>query len=183
MRRVQSLAPREVRGYLGLGRVYLTEGDLLAARAQFEQAQRLAPGDPRPRAFLATTDRRMGQYDRALGELEPLVRAFPRDRQLWFDEGMCNYLTGQFEPAARAFQAMLDIDPDDLAAHYNRMRCLRQLHRVTEARHEQVIYQTLREDDSAKQLALAYLRQHPLADRETRTVHEHEIEPVQNGRP
>ena len=156
---------------------------MLAARVQFELAQHLAPSDPRPQAFLATTDRRIGQYDRALAELEPLVREYPRDRQLQFDEGMCYYLTGRFEPAERAFQAMLDIDPDDLAAHYNRMRCLRQLHRVTEARHEQVIYQTLREDDSAKQIGLAYLRRHSLADRETRTVHEHDLKTVPNGSP
>jgi len=50
-------------GISGLGRVYLTEGDLLAARAQFEQARRLSPNDPRPRAFLATTLRKIGQYD------------------------------------------------------------------------------------------------------------------------
>jgi hypothetical protein len=73
---------------------------------------------------------------------------------------------------------MLDIDPDDLSAHYNLMRCLRRLRRLSEARHEEVIYQTLREDDNAKQIGLAYLRTHPLADRETRTVHEHPLRSV-----
>jgi Flp pilus assembly protein TadD len=177
MRRVQEWAPRDAQGCLGLGRVYLTEGDLLAARAQFEQAGRLAPHDPRPRALLAATERRMGQYEAALALLRPLVRAFPRDRLLWFDVGMCHYLSGRYEEASRAFLTMLDIDPDDLAAHYNRMRSLRRLRRVSEARHEQVIYQALREDDNAKQIGLAYLRSHPLADRETRTVHEHPLAP------
>ena len=46
-----------------------------------------------------------------------------------------------------------------------------------EARREEVIYQTLREDDNAKQIGLAYLRTHSLADRETRTVHEHSLAP------
>src|SRR5439155_1406967 len=128
-------------------------------------------------AFLAATERKMGQYEAALALLQPLVRAYPRDRLLWFDAGMCHYLSGRYEEASRAFLSMLDIDPDDLAAHYNLMRSLRRLHRVSEARREEVIYQTLREDDNAKQIGLAYLRTHSLADRETRTVHEHSLAP------
>ena len=104
MRLVQAWAPRDASGYFGLGRVYLTEGDLLAARAQFEQARRLAPGDPRPRAFLALTDRRMGQYDRALEQLRPLVDDYPRDRRLWFELGMSHYLAGRYGEATQAFE-------------------------------------------------------------------------------
>src|SRR5205823_8924274 len=110
MRRVQAWAPRDAQGYLGLGRVYLTEGDLLAARAQFEQARHLAPDDPRPRAFLATTERKMGQYEQALAVLEPLARAYPRDRLLWFDIGMSHYLAGRYAEGAQAFETMLGID-------------------------------------------------------------------------
>jgi tetratricopeptide (TPR) repeat protein len=183
MRRVLAWAPRDGRGHLGLGQVYLAEGDLLAAREQFEQASRMAPGDPRCRAFLATTERRMGLYDRALALLEPLVRAYPRDAQLWFDAGMCHYLAGRYEPAAAAFAAMLAIDPDDLAGHYNLMRCLRRLQRIPEARREEVIYQILAEDDDAKPIALAYLRRNPAADQETRTIHEHLLRSTPESRP
>ena len=92
-----------------------------------EQARKLAPKDPRLRAFLATTFRKSGQYEQALALLEPLVPAYPRDRLLWFDIGMSHYLAGRYAAGARAFEAMLGIDPDDLAAHYNLMRCLRRL--------------------------------------------------------
>jgi Flp pilus assembly protein TadD len=181
MRRVQDWAPDDARGYFGLGRVYLTEGDLLAARAQFERALRLAPADPRPRAFLAMTERRMGQYDHALEILEPLARAYPRDRLLWFDIGMSHYLAGRYEEGARSFERVLGIDPDDLAAHYNLMRCLRSLRRVPDARREEVIYQALHEDDAAKEIALAFLQRHAWADRETRTIHEHPVTTVVSG--
>jgi tetratricopeptide repeat protein/cytochrome c554/c'-like protein len=182
MRRVQTWAPSDVRGYLGLGRVFLTEGDLLAARGQFGLARRFAPKDPRPRAFLALTERRMGQYDRALDLLVPLVRDYPGDRLLWFDIGMSYYLAGRYEEGARAFETMLGIDPDDLAGHYNLMRCLRRLRRVPEAQREEVIYQALREDDDAKPIALGFLRRHPWADRETRTIHEHTLYEVGRSR-
>jgi tetratricopeptide (TPR) repeat protein len=183
MRQVQALAPRSPDGYYGLGRVYLTEGDLLAAKAQSEKARSLAPSDPRPHALLAMTDRRMGQYDAALPELTRLARAYPRDRVLWFEIGMCHFLTGQYEEGARAFEKVLEIDPDDLAAHYNLMRCLRRLRRVPEARREEVIYQNLREDVDAKKVSLGFLQQHPWADRETRTIHEHPLYPVASERP
>jgi Flp pilus assembly protein TadD len=178
MRRVQAWAPRDWRGFFGLGRVYLTEGDLLAARAQFERAAQLVPTDPRPRAFLAATLRRSGQYREALSLLEPLVRQYPRDRLLWFDLGMSHYLTGSYEEAIRAFEAVLAVDPDDLAAHFNRMRCLRRLRRVPEALQEEVIYEALREADAAKRVGLSFLDHNSWADRETRTIHEHPLLPV-----
>jgi Flp pilus assembly protein TadD len=177
MRRVQARAPADWRGFFGLGRVYLTEGDLLAARAQFERAAQLAPLDPRPRAFLATTVRKSGQYGEAIALLLPLVGQYPRDRMLWFDLGMSHYLSGSYEEAARSFEAILAVDPDDLAAHFNRMRCLRRLRRIPEARQEEVIYEALREDDAAKRIGLSFLEQHPWAERETRTIHEHELLP------
>jgi len=181
MRRVQAWAPRDPQGYYGLGRVYLTEGDLLAARAQFELARRFAPLDPRPRAFLGTVERKMGQYPRALALLLPLARAYPRDRLSWFDIGMCHYLGGHYQEGAESFRKMLGIDPDDLAAHYNLMRCLRRLRHTPEARREEVIYQSLREDDDAKAIGLAYLRMHAWADRETRTIHDHPVFSVVNA--
>jgi Flp pilus assembly protein TadD len=177
MRSVQAWAPADWRGYFGLGRVYLTEGDLLAARAQFERAAQFAPSDPRPRAFLATTVRKSGQYEEAIALLLPLVGQYPRDRMLWFDLGMSYYLSGSYEEAARSFEAILAVDPDDLAAHFNRMRCLRRLRRIPEARQEEVIYEALREDDAAKRIGLSFLEQHPWAERETRTIHEHELLP------
>jgi len=178
MRRVQALAPRDANGFYGLGKVYLTEGDLLAARGEFERARRLAPADPRPRALFAMTERRMGQYDAALGELMQLVRSYPRDRVLWFEIGMCHFLAGRYEEGVRAFETVLEIDPDDLAGHYNLMRCLRRLRRVPEARREEVIYQNLREDDDAKKIGLAFLKRLSWADRETRTIHDHPLYPA-----
>src|SRR5439155_20146946 len=63
MLRAQRVADAGVDPWLGLGRVYLREGDLLAARSQFEEARRRAPADPRPGAFMGTLYRRMGEYD------------------------------------------------------------------------------------------------------------------------
>jgi Flp pilus assembly protein TadD len=177
MRRVQELQPRDARGFLGLGRVYLQEGDLLAARSQFEAAQaRVAPGattDPRPAAFLATVYRRMGEYDRCLRILEPLAHRFPRDRLLLFDAGMAHFRSGRNAEAAETFRRMLAIDPDDVAAHYNLMLCLQRLNRIPEARREETIYRYLKEDESVRQVVGAYLRAHPTADREVQSIHEH----------
>jgi tetratricopeptide (TPR) repeat protein len=178
MVRVQALAPGEARGYLGLGRVYLQEGDLLSARTQFEKAQQLAGRsagtDPRPAAFLGTVYRRTGEYERALSILEPLARRFPQDRALWFDIGMSHYrLEGHDEQAAAAFRRILEIDPDDVGAHYNLMLTLQRLNRLPEARREETIYRYLKEDETVRRIIGTYLHNHADADREFQTIHEH----------
>jgi Flp pilus assembly protein TadD len=177
MRRVQELAPNEVAGFLGLGRVYLQEGELLAARSQFELA-RATPGaardgDARPEAFLATVYRRMGDYDRALSLLEPLADRYPRDRQLFFEIGITHFRSGRNEEAADAFRRMLDVDPDDVSGHYNLMLCLQRLNRLPEARREETIYRYLKEDDTVRQLVGRYLTSHPADNHEFQTIHEH----------
>lgn len=173
MRRVAELLPGRVDGPFGLGRVYLEEGDLIAARAQFEAALRLAPDDVRPRLFLGKTFRKMGQYEAALAILQPLARQFPRDRALQFEIGQCHLLSGRYEAAAEAFRRMLDLDPNDLSAHYNLMTCYRQLRRFPDARREEAIYRYLKEDESVRRLTADYLETRPFAAREAQSIHEH----------
>ncbi len=83
----------------------------------------------------------------------------------------------QHDAFAAHIDVELGIDPDDLSAHYNLMRCLRRLRRIPEARREETIYELLREDDRAKAIGLAYLRRHAAEDQEALTIHEHVVRP------
>jgi tetratricopeptide (TPR) repeat protein len=86
---------------------------------------------------------------------------------------MSYYRSGRTEEAAEAFQRILDIDPDDVDAHYNLMLCLQRLNRLPEARREETIYRYLKEDESVRQIIGSYLRTHPVEDREAQAIHEH----------
>jgi Flp pilus assembly protein TadD len=142
LNRSLTASPADPETLLALGRVYMDEGDLLAAREQFRQAQ---AGDPvRGRAWEGAVLRRMGQPDEAAALLEPLTRQFPRDIQLHFELGSTYLGALKNEQAAREFEAMLDVDPLNVSAHFNLMRCLQRLNRLTAARSEETIYRLLK---------------------------------------
>lgn len=152
--------PGDVETLLALGRVYLDDGDLLAAREQFRQA---GSGDPeRAHAWEGAVLRRMGQPDEAAALLEPLVRRFPRDLRLRFELGSAYLAALRNADAARQFEAMLDVDPIDVSAHYNLMLCLQRLNRLTDARREETIYRLLRREPSRAPEAVTSLEDRPL---------------------
>jgi len=127
---------------LALGGVYLEEGDLLAAREQFQQAQR---GEPeRGRAWEGAVLRRMQQADEAAALLRPLAQKHPRDLRLRFELGSAYLAALRNADAAREFEAMLDVDPTDVSAHYNLMLCFQRMNRITDARREETTYRLLR---------------------------------------
>lgn len=152
--------PGDVETLLALGRVYLDDGDLLAAREQFRQA---GSGDPeRAHAWEGAVLRRMGQPDEAAALLEPLVRRFPRDLRLRFELGSAYLAALRNADAAHQFEAMLDVDPIDVSAHYNLMLCLQRLNRLTDARREETIYRLLRREPSRAPEAVTSLEDRPL---------------------
>lgn len=153
---------------LALGRVYLDDGDLLAAREQFRQA---SAADPlRGHAWEGAVLRRMGQPDQAAALLEPLARRYPRDLRLRFELGSAYLAALRNAEAAREFEAMLDVDPIDVSAHYNLMLCLQRLNRLTDARREETIYRLLRRESARVPEARSSLEDRPL--------HVHRLEPA-----
>lgn len=161
---------------VALGRTYLAEGDLLAARELFETA--VSKGSVSGRAWLASTLRRMGQFQAAVRLLEPLARQWPHDPQIRFELGRCRYQLGDYEGAARAFEEMLAIDPVDSAGHYHLMLSNRRLRRTTAALREEAIYQALRDDPPPTELVEPFLQEHPRVRRELLPMHEHRLVPV-----
>jgi tetratricopeptide (TPR) repeat protein len=167
LQRALKLRPDDPETLLCLGGVYLDEGDLLAAREQFQRAQQGEPS--RGRAWEGAVLRRMGQPDQAAALLEPLARRHPRDGRLRFELGYA-YLDGlRNAEAAREFEAMLDVDPIDVSAHYNLMLCFQRMNRLTDARREETIYRLLRPETQRAQ-------QSP-ASPEARPLHVHQLEP------
>jgi Flp pilus assembly protein TadD len=140
-------APDDPETLLSLGRVYLDEGDLLAAREQFRRAAVNGAGD-RALAWEGATLRHMGQPEAAAAQLEPLVRRNPRDLRLHFELGLTYMSQLRSEEAAREWEAMLDVDPTDVSAHYNLMFCQRRLNLLAEARREEAIYRLLAEEET-----------------------------------
>ena len=176
--RAQELAPDWAETWLGLGRAYLHEVALLAARSQFESALRLAPDSAAARAYLGVVASKQGEYDRALRLLRPLAERFPEDAALQFDLGQVLFQLGNYEEAAAAFRQALAADPDNAAAHYRLKRCYQHLRRVPEARREEAIGRYMAEDKLASQLLPLYRRAHPEDALATQSIPVHTLRPT-----
>ena len=171
----QRLAPTRPEPFLGLGRAYLAEPELLAAKAQFNAALRLVPESPAAQADLGVVYSKQGEYDHALTLLRPLALRFPQDGALQFDLGLTLFRSGDYRAAVTAFENSLAADPDNAAAHFQLKQCFQHLQRVPEARREEVIGQYLAEDRLFSTLAPPYLHAHPDIRQTALPIPEHRL--------
>jgi tetratricopeptide (TPR) repeat protein len=160
-RTAQKLAPDRPEPYLGLGRAYLREPALLAARAQFEVVLRLAPNHPEARAGLGVVYAKQGQFDRAIALLQELAAQFPQDSALLRDLGMAYYQQGSYREAAGVLERALAADPEDARAHFQLQQCYKSLQRLPEARREETIRRYLGDDRLRARLVPEFLRANP----------------------
>jgi tetratricopeptide (TPR) repeat protein len=177
LKRAVALEPARAERHLALGRAYLRD-DLLSARASFEKALALRPGDDGARAYLGATFKQMGQFDQALRLLTALSERYPRDRQLWMEIGLCRLQSGRNAEAESAFSRLLAVDPDDAAAHLHLMQALVRQKKVSQARREEAVFKALRDDEPLHAVREPYLRANPDARLESAPMHVHRLSPV-----
>ena len=147
--------------WIGAGRVFLREPDLISAEHNFRKALTLSPGNPAATAELSVVYSQQGQPDRAIAALTPLVAAFPSDAAILNDLGLAQVRAGRYTEAAESFRKSLAIDPDQYAAHFQLKRCWEVLHRVPEERLEDSITRYMGEDLLAARLVPEYLKKRP----------------------
>ena len=130
------------------------------ARALFQQA----------RIFM-----KRGQLDQAEKNIRQVLAAFPRDRISLQQLGELCKIKRDYEGALECFGNILQIDPEDLGAHYNLMLVYRKLGRTDDAKREGKIFADLKDDPGALSLANQFLRKHPEMSNESVYWHVHEL--------
>lgn len=133
------------------------------ARALFQQA----------RVFI-----KRGQLSEAETNLRRVLAAFPRDRLSLQQLGELCKIKRDYPGARECYEKILQIDPEDLGAHYNLMLVFRKLKMNEEARRESRIFADLKDDPSATPLANAFLRKHPEMSNESVFWHVHDLAPL-----
>ena len=83
------------------------------------------------------------------------------------------FLQRQFEPAIAEFRRVLQIDPEDLQAHYNLMLAYQGAGRKEDAERERQLYFRFKADESAQEITGPYRRLHPEDNNERQAIHEH----------
>jgi tetratricopeptide (TPR) repeat protein len=133
------------------------------ARALFQQA----------RVFI-----KRGQLSDAEANLRRVLAAFPRDRISLQQLGELCKIKRDYPGARECYGKILQIDPEDLGAHYNLMLVFRKLGMTEEAKRESKIFAELKDDPSATPLANAFLRKHPEMSNESVFWHVHDLPPA-----
>ncbi|MGA7992201.1 MAG: multiheme c-type cytochrome [Thermoanaerobaculia bacterium] len=183
-RMVADLAREMPDGPLNLARCKVQEGDLPAAKAALAESERRRPGWGKTQFFRSLVSKEEGRLEDALADLDRVLAKFPKDRTVLNQKARVLYLAGRYADALPSIDAVLVIDGEDLAAHYNAMLCLKALGRAEEAAAEEQWYRYHKDDESARALLAEYRIAHPYDNRESLPVHVHgEATPAQADPP
>ena len=178
--KVTEIEPTYLDGWVNVARARIQEGDMQGAVAMLERAfdiQKTLPPENPHRAkvhyFYALTQEAEGNYDGAIEHLQHAAGQFPRDTRVRNQLGRMHFLKRNYETALSEFQKTLTVDPEDLDAHYNMMRCYRALKNPSLAAKSQKLYLRFKADESVDAITGIPRRADPNVNRERQPIHEH----------
>jgi tetratricopeptide (TPR) repeat protein len=144
-----------------------------SARNAVEKALSLNPNNARALYYRALLERRAGESDAELADLEEVVQQFPQSRDARRELGVTFFQRDDDEHAMQQFQALETIDPDDIAAHYNLSVLYRRMGMKKQAEQEQALLLTEKADPEALTRSLSFLNDHPETSEESIPWHLH----------
>lgn len=178
--KVTEIDPVYLDGWVNIARCRIEEGNMQGAEAMLEKAfeiQKTLPSENPHRAkvhyFYALVQETYGNYDIAIEHLQRAAAQFPRDTRVRNKLGRMYFLKRNYETALTEFQKTLTVDPEDLDAHYNMMRCYRALKNPSLAAKSQKLYLRFKADESVDAITGIPRRADPNVNRERQRIHEH----------
>jgi tetratricopeptide (TPR) repeat protein len=176
--RITQMDPNNPDGWVNVGRAALQEGDIAFARIVLEKALVVSPKLARAHFFYASVLRTGGKYDGAADHLRIVLKQYPRDRVVLNNLGRVLFLQRKYADAVKVLQSVLEIDPEDLQAHYNLMLCYNGLGDQKQAQEHQVRYLRFKADESSQAITGPYRQLNPEDNNERQAVHEHVSVPL-----
>jgi tetratricopeptide (TPR) repeat protein len=170
---VVAMDPGYADGPVNVARARLQEGEVDAAIPMLEAALKLAPRLAKAHYFLGTALKTVGRYDEALEHYRVAAAQYPRDRVVLDEIGRVYFLQRRFEDAIASFQKVLDVDPEDLEAHYNLMLCYQGTGEASLADREKALYSRFKADEAAQAITGPYRLKSPHDNNERQAIHEH----------
>jgi tetratricopeptide (TPR) repeat protein len=171
--KVTEMDPGYADGWVNVARARIQEGNLDGAEDMLRKALERDPQLAKTHFFLAAPLKARGRYDEALTHLRAAAALYPRDRVVRNQIGRVLFLKRQYREAIDELHKVLEIDPEDLQAHYNLMLAWRGLGRAEEASREEVLYRRFKVDDAAQFITGEYRQLHPHDNNERQSIHEH----------
>jgi tetratricopeptide (TPR) repeat protein len=176
--KVTEIDPNNPDGWVNIGRAAVQEGDMESAQQVLDRALKINPRLARTNFFYAKVLRSDGNYDGAAEHLRTVVEQYPRDRVALNDLGRILFLQHKYKEAITQLEKVLEIDPEDLQAHYNLMLSYRGLGDTKQAREHEVRYLRFKADESAQAITGPYRQRNPEDNNERQSIHEHVSVPL-----
>jgi tetratricopeptide (TPR) repeat protein len=145
------------------------------AKTHLAKALELLPGDPRALYYRALVERNAGQVAEAIADLEAMLVKYPRSRDGLRELGFSYYQQHDYARARDAYERLQMVDPDDLAAHYQLAILYRRLGEKEKAVLESAKFADQKDDPTASEYALEFLRKHPEVAAESVVWHTHDL--------
>jgi tetratricopeptide (TPR) repeat protein len=171
--KVTVMDPEYADGWVNVGRARLQEGNLPGAEQVLRRALTVNPKLAKTHFFLGSVLKNDGRYDEALEHLRTAASLYPLDRVVRNQLGRVLFLQRRFADALPEFKKVLEIDPEDLQAHYNLMLCYQGLGQAQLAERERTLYMRFKADESAQSITGPYRQLHPHDNNERQAIHEH----------
>ena len=165
--------PANVDGWVNIGRVRVQEGNLDGAREVLERALGMAPDLARANFFYARVLREEGDFEGAIEHLETVLAQYPLDRVVLNEAGRVRFLQRRYREAVDYLVGVLEIDPEDLMAHYNLMLSYNGLGEEDRALGHQQLYLRFKADEAAQAITGPFRQEYPEHNRERQPIHEH----------
>jgi Flp pilus assembly protein TadD len=165
-------------GWTNIGRAAVQEGDMDRARTVLEKSLALNPNLARTNFFYAKVLRSDGNYEGAAQHLRTVLAQYPKDRVALNDLGRILFLERRYPDAVKVLESVLEIDPEDLQAHYNLMLCYNGMGSEKLAKEHQERYLRFKADEASQVITGPYRQLHPEDNNERQSIHEHVSVPL-----
>ena len=181
--KVTEAEPGYADGWLNVARALIQEGEVEAAKPFLEKSLSINYNLGRTHFFKAMTQKTDGDYEGALKSLSLVETMYPRDRVVLNQIGRILFLQRNYTAAIASFQRVLQVDAEDLQAHYSLMLCYRGAGNVPAAQREEVLFKRFKADESAQSITAKPRLLSVEDNNERQTIHDHENGYVAKSRP
>jgi tetratricopeptide (TPR) repeat protein len=173
--RVAALRPDYADAFTNMAVVEISWEKYDDAKANLAKALTLLAGDPRALYYRAIVERNAGQIKEAIVDLQASIAKYPRFKDGLRELGFSYYQQHDYPQAVEAYQRLQAVDPDDLAAHYQLAILYRRTGDKAKAAVESAKFADQKDDPTASEYALIYLRKHPEVASESVVWHTHDL--------
>lgn len=170
---VVKLRPDYADGYTNIALTDIQWEKYGSARGSLEKALSLSPDNARALYYMALVERRTGNVEAEVADLEKVVAQYPKSSDARRELGKSYYREDRLKEAQAQFEALQQIEPDDVAAHYNLSIIYGRLGMDDKAAEQAALFADKKADPNAPTYSLDFLRQHPEISTESVPWHMH----------